>query len=79
MNRQWVRNDQETSKLRLLIAGEKFDGNTRLLKMPDYGKGLKDAEIADLVTYIRQLGKQKQRAGGSEPILELLPSAVTLP
>ena len=28
-------------------------------KMPAYGKSLKDAEIADLVTYIRELGKQK--------------------
>ncbi len=26
-------------------------------KMPAYGKSLKEAEIKDLVTYIRQLGK----------------------
>jgi cytochrome c6 len=26
-------------------------------KMPGYGKSLKEAEITDLVTYIRQLGK----------------------
>lgn len=28
-------------------------------KMPAYGKSLKDAEIKDLVTYVRGLGKQK--------------------
>jgi cytochrome c6 len=28
-------------------------------KMPGYGKSLKDAEIKALVTYVRELGKQK--------------------
>ena len=28
-------------------------------KMPAYGKSLKEAEIKDLVTYVRELGKQK--------------------
>ncbi len=28
-------------------------------KMPPYGKSLKDAEIKDLVAYVRELGKQK--------------------
>ena len=28
-------------------------------KMPAYGKSLKDAEIKDLVAYVRDLGKQK--------------------
>lgn len=28
-------------------------------KMPAYGKSLKDAEIKDLVAYVRELGKQK--------------------
>ena len=32
VNRQWVRNVQKTTKIRLSIAGETFDGNARFLR-----------------------------------------------
>jgi mono/diheme cytochrome c family protein len=46
-----VAKESDTDLVTIVTAGKG--------KMPAYGKSLKEAEIKDLVAYVRELGKQK--------------------
>jgi cytochrome c6 len=46
-----VTKESDTDLVTIVTAGKN--------KMPAYGKSLKEAEIKDLVAYVRELGKQK--------------------
>ena len=57
VNRQWVRNVQKTSKVRLFIAGERFDGNAHFL--------------TDRVEHERAMAAIRRKYWMFRPIIEL--------